>query len=215
MSETAGDVILTRWWWVRHAPVPDGGRIYGQGDLDCDCSETPVFTAVAQLLPKGAHWLTSDLKRTYQTANAIIAASNGRHGPPDMPRHPAFNEQHLGDWQGQDRGTTRRALGITPLDGWLTRGDAKAPNGESFPDLVGRVVPEIEAETKRRPGRDIVAVTHGGTIRAAIHHALGLSGETVHGFVTDNCAVTVLEHMQGSGGRTAWRVHGVNIRPWL
>ena len=30
-------VVTTRWWWVRHAPVPDGGFIYGQRDLDCDC----------------------------------------------------------------------------------------------------------------------------------------------------------------------------------
>jgi len=28
---------VTRWWWIRHAPVRDGGRIYGQSDLPCDC----------------------------------------------------------------------------------------------------------------------------------------------------------------------------------
>ena len=39
MSSPASSLIETRWWHVRHAPVPDGGRIYGQRDLDCDCSE--------------------------------------------------------------------------------------------------------------------------------------------------------------------------------
>ncbi|MBN8920463.1 MAG: hypothetical protein J0H62_07200, partial [Rhizobiales bacterium] len=64
----------TRWWWVRHAPVPDGGRIYGQSDLDCDCSDTGKFTAIASDLPRGAVWLTSNLGRTRQTAAAIMAA---------------------------------------------------------------------------------------------------------------------------------------------
>ena len=30
-------VVVTRWWWVRHAPVrSDGGNIYGQFDIECD-----------------------------------------------------------------------------------------------------------------------------------------------------------------------------------
>ena len=74
-------MIETRWWWVRHAPVPDGGRIYGQKDLPCDCSDAPVFTAVAAMLPRDAVWVTSHLQRTTQTAAAIIAASIGAMSP--------------------------------------------------------------------------------------------------------------------------------------
>jgi hypothetical protein len=30
---------VTRWWWVRHAPVPNPERrCYGQSDMDCDVS---------------------------------------------------------------------------------------------------------------------------------------------------------------------------------
>src|SRR5262249_51970884 len=64
----------TQWWWVRHAPVPDGGRIYGQRDLDCDCSDGGIFTALAKELPQEAVWVTSNLKRATQTAAAIHAA---------------------------------------------------------------------------------------------------------------------------------------------
>jgi broad specificity phosphatase PhoE len=70
---------LTRWWWVRHAPVPDGGFIYGQRDLDCDCGDAEVFAILARELPPDAVWLTSNLVRTRQTAAAIIAAAAGRH----------------------------------------------------------------------------------------------------------------------------------------
>src|SRR5947209_6560238 len=41
-------VVITRWWWVRHAPVrSDGGNIYGQQDIACDCGDLEVFMAVA------------------------------------------------------------------------------------------------------------------------------------------------------------------------
>jgi len=71
---------LTRWWWIRHAPVPDGGFIYGQRDLDCDCGDAEIFGALARELPTEAVWVTSNLVRTQQTAAAILAAAAGRHG---------------------------------------------------------------------------------------------------------------------------------------
>ena len=66
---------VTRWWWSRHAPVPSGRNIvYGQMDLDADCSDSAAFDGLARALPKGAVLVTSDLKRTIQTADAIRAA---------------------------------------------------------------------------------------------------------------------------------------------
>ena len=92
----------TRWWWIRHAPVRvDEGRIYGQRDLPCDCSEAGVFASLAALLPQDAIWVTSHLSRTVQTAQAIQAA--GHFTSPEIHQDKDFAEQHLGDWQGLDR----------------------------------------------------------------------------------------------------------------
>ena len=44
----------TRFWWVRHAPVDSEGRIYGQKDMPCDCSDTAVFAGLARQLPRDA-----------------------------------------------------------------------------------------------------------------------------------------------------------------
>ncbi len=216
MSAVPSTVVETRWWWVRHAPVPDGGRIYGQGDLDCDCSKTSVFSAVAASLPDDAVWVTSSLKRTHQTAAAIIAASAGRHAPEVMAGYPELAEQHFGDWQGQHRDEFRKTRGITPMSFWLTKDDERAPNGESFPDLVNRVSPVISDLTQAHAGRNIIAVTHGGTIRAAIQHALRVPGSTAHAFIIDNCSITVLDHLrdQAKPGADVWRVSAVNHRPW-
>ena len=98
MSETT-----TRFWWVRHAPVASGGRIYGQLDLSCDCLETPLFAGLAEQLPRSAVWVTSDLRRTHETASAIIRG--GLPGPQPIPGPEALAladlaEQNFGEWQG-------------------------------------------------------------------------------------------------------------------
>ena len=57
-------VELTRWWWVRHAPVTvNNGRCYGQTDVPCDCSNDAAFAGLARRLPKDAVWVTSPLQR--------------------------------------------------------------------------------------------------------------------------------------------------------
>ena len=210
-------IVTTRWWWVRHAPVPDGGKIYGQRDLDCDCSDDHVFRNVAVRLPADAVWVTSALKRAKQTAQAIHAASLGKHAPANILAHAAFNEQHMGDWQGQDRDAFRKTHGITAMDFWLTKGEARAPGGESFHDLVARAAPLIHDLNTQHSGRNIITVTHGGTIRAALGLALGGAPTTAHAFTIDNCSISVIEHLQPKDkpGAGAWRVDGVNLRPWL
>jgi len=201
----------TRWWWVRHAPVPDEGRIYGQRDLDCDCSDNEVFAALAQALPRQAVWLTSGLRRTHQTAAAIRAAVEHGHTAGEPIMIADFAEQHLGDWQGlvrQEFLAARRAAGHRF---WFAAANERAPGGESFADLIDRATAAVQRCTKEFCGRDIVAVAHGGTIRAALAHALNLPADAALAFVIDNCSLTRLDHL---GDETAghWRIVTVNQR---
>jgi alpha-ribazole phosphatase len=62
-------------------------------------------------------------------------------------------------------------------------------------------------------GRDIIAVTHGGTIRAALAEALDLSPEAALAFTIDNCSLTRLERFDGAGEGHGWRVAAVNLLP--
>ena len=79
--------VRTRWWWIRHAPVRvDEGRIYGQKDLPCDCSEVRVFDGLAAALPRNAVWVTSNLMRTHQTAAAIWTADAASKAEPIIVR---------------------------------------------------------------------------------------------------------------------------------
>jgi broad specificity phosphatase PhoE len=207
--------VVTRWWWIRHAPVPDSGRIYGQSDLSCDCSEGTVFAALAAALPAGALWVTSHLRRTVETARAIHAADPAKFGGIEPTALPELAEQHLGDWQGLDRKAfyAERKVGTQAF--WFAPAHERPPRGESFADLVARVAPAIERITREHSGRDIVAVTHGGTIRAALGHALALPPQAALAFATDNCSLTRLDHLPGADGVGLWRVEMVNRQPSL
>jgi alpha-ribazole phosphatase len=211
-STAGGDFICTRWWWIRHAPVHvDEGRIYGQRDLPCDCSDAGLFARLAALLPPHPVWVTSHLLRTRQTAEAIFAA--GRLAQPQTYLTDRdLAEQHLGDWQGLDRATFLKGRRQQPGSFWYAPAEERAPNGESFVDLVERVTAAVARINAAHRGRDIVAVAHGGTIRAALAVALGLPPQGGLAFTTDNCSLTRLDHYLGTAG-AGWRVVMVNHRP--
>ena len=162
--------VVTRWWWVRHAPVRgDGGNIYGQTDIACDTSDCEVFVAVAKILPRNAVWYASNLMRTHQTAEAIWAA--GFPKPATMSREAAFAEQHLGQWQGMNR---VEFIASRPAGShWFSDINEPVPGGESFMDLYNRTCGAIDRINLEQAGKDVIAVGHGGTIRAAVGLALG------------------------------------------
>lgn len=208
----------TRWWWIRHAPVTaNQGRLYGQCDHPCDVEDPPTFEALAGLMPKDAVWVTSTLLRTIQTAEAIRARMSV---PAPQPlAYPELMEQHFGDWQGRTYEDVRNGdLGHWHRF-WLAPAEAAPPGGESFVHLMDRVRDKIYALSNEHKGRDIVAVTHGGTIRAALAVALGLQPEHALRMVVDNCSLSRIDHVPGPIGSHdpneshAWRVEYHNLSP--
>jgi alpha-ribazole phosphatase len=210
-AKPSSAIVTTRWWWVRHAPVrEDNGCIYGQKDLGCDTSDRVVFSAVGKILPRDAVWVASNLKRTHQTAEAIWAA--GFPKPADMAHEADLAEQHLGQWQGMNRA---EFIASRPAGShWFADIEVPAPGGESFMDLYRRVRGVILRITVDHAGRDVIAVAHGGTIKAAIGLALDQQPEKGLAFDIDNCSVTRLDHF-ASAERSNWRLPMVNQQPWI
>jgi len=201
----------TRWWWIRHAPVVGPNEhIYGQRDLEANCSDTALFAGLAAMLPREAALITSDLLRTIQTADAIGAA-----GLPigEAVRDPAMREQHLGAWQGMRRDEFARERPRRPGQSWLAPAFERAPEGESFMDLIARVAPAITRHTESHRGRDIICVAHGGTIRAALAVALGIEPERALNVSVANCSVTRIDHIHDGSGDGVWNVALVNWLP--
>ena len=207
--------LQTRWWWIRHAPVDSGGRVYGSTDVAADCSDARLFRPLAARLPEPAVWITSSLQRTHQTADAILAERDGALPRPEIHRDAALIEQSFGDWHGLTYAELDALRGKDMETFWLTMAEEVPPNGESFAQLVERVSAAILRLTEAHAGQDIVAVAHGGTIRAALALALELSPARALAFSIDNCSLTRIDHFdmpQVPGGR-AWRVGAVNDGP--
>jgi alpha-ribazole phosphatase len=211
--------LTTRWWWVRHAPVVvNNGHCYGQMDHPCNTDDPAAYRRLAEILPKDAVWVTSTLRRTHETAAAIVAA--GLAGPasfpgPDVTVEADLAEQHFGSWQGRSYTSLAAEQAEAYHRFWLAPAVERPPGGESFVDLVTRVTRSIKALNRRFEGRDIIAVAHGGTIRAAIAVALDLPAETALAFAVDNISVTRLDHFPtGAGGQgNSWRVNFTNQPP--
>ncbi len=205
--------IVTRLWWVRHAPVASDGRVYGQADLPCDCSEVARFIGLAEKLPREAVWVTSNLRRTHETAAAIIRA--GLPGPQAIPGPeavvmPDLAEQDFGEWQGLTYEELQQSRAGEFHRFWHAPADVAPPGGESFVAVIERVSRAIHRLVEAHPGEDIIAVAHGGTIRAALALALGLDPEAALAFTIENCSITRIDRIDGPGIGHGWRVATVN-----
>jgi len=202
----------TRWWLVRHAPVPNPeARCYGQRDVECDTSNTAAFDTLAKRLPRDAVWVATPLSRTQRTMHAIHQA---RGTTPD-PLHlePRLAEQHFGDWQGRtyvEMGAFGHGGTAASHRFWLAPAHETPPGGESFVAVMQRVHGAIEALSQRHAGKDIVCVAHGGSIRAALALSLGLSPEAALAVNIDTLSLTRLDLIDSTAAGHGWRVGLVN-----
>ncbi len=183
----------TRFWWIRHAVVPaaKGGRISGQADLDCDLSDTVTVDWLRGRLPPGDYvFCASPLKRAVETGTAVT----GR--VPDET-DPRLMEQDFGRWTLQpwsDLNDDAERIGF-----WADPVGCPPPEGESFAAQCARVAAWIEEARVRLAGRDVVVACHGGTVRAAVAHGLGLAPEKadpVLRLVIDNLSLTRVDTLQ-------------------
>lgn len=201
-----GDALslsVTRWWWLRHAPVPDPeNRICGRLDPPCDLSDEARFTALASHLPAKAVIVESGLLRCGQTLGAIEAA--GLAMAPALIE-PDLQEQDFGRWQGRRWAELDSLHDPLVTAFWQDPAAAVPPGGESFEALIARVGATILRLNEVYEGRDIIAIAHAGTIRAALVVALGLAPRAALSFVIDPLSLTRLDAV-GDG----WRVAGVN-----
>lgn len=184
------DQDATRFWWIRHAPVPEVHDVmYGSLDVDSDCSNSAVFKGVAERLPDNALWFHSPLKRTKQTADALMAAGAKAQ---NLEEDPRIIEMNFGDYNGRKlkeliAEREDSYVGFFPASPFET-----TPNGESLSDVAKRIDAFTNDMHQKHAGKDIVVVAHRGTILAALHNALQLPLETSVSFRIDNVSLSRL-----------------------
>jgi alpha-ribazole phosphatase len=201
----------TRFWLIRHALVDENARAILYGIMDVAlCEPTlleqgPMYRSLAQRLPREADWLVTPLARTRRTAEQIFAAG---YPSAELTIEPGLIEQSLGEWQGLAHAELPARLTLPKHAFWPLAGGEKPPGGESMADVIARVGATMERLAETHDGKDVIAVAHGGSIRAAVAHALDIGPDNALHLALQNLSLTRLERYN-----EGWRVACVNELP--
>ncbi len=197
-----------RLWLVRHAVVAPEALtfLYGNNDVpvceDSMAAHGSRYAALAARLPRPADVVITPLSRTRLTFEALIRAGY----PPSTPRvESAFAEQDFGRWQGRAIAEFTNRVREDRHPFWPIHAAERPPGGESFEDLISRVAEGMERLSAANLGPDVVIISHGGAIRAACAHALGLSPHQALSLSVENISLTRLERQDA-----AWRLVSLN-----
>ncbi len=201
----------TNFWLIRHALVEENARAMLYGVMDVPLCETtlleqaPMYRALANRLPRPAVWKVTPLSRTRRTAEAIFAAGYPRA---ELQVEPDLIEQHLGEWQGLPHADLPARLTLPKHAFWPLAGDERPPGGETMVDVINRVGVALERLATQHAGEDVVIVSHGGAIRAAVAHCLRIGSDNALHLTVQNLSLTRLERSD-----EGWRVICVNELP--
>jgi broad specificity phosphatase PhoE len=190
---------------VRHGETPWNVTLQYQGHVNVPLNERGRDQArhtAARLARLGADALyTSDIARAAETAEIIGAALGLKPAP-----MPDLREIDVGNWEGLTPEELYRRYPAHMAE--FERDPARTVRlgGESYAQLQQRALVGLKRIYEaHKPGNVIVAVSHGGTIRALLCHVIGLELANFGKMWLDNGSLTEIRY--GSHG---WRLVRLN-----
>jgi len=180
---------------LRHARVPleFQGKLIGSTDVALDrCGELQARRQAERV----ARWeprvcFSSPLRRCRQTASSVVPELS-------VQFDAELREIDFGRWEtctfaeaaDDDPGLTDRWAAFAP--------DFAFPDGEDVAGFLRRVRAVAE-RLIRQPAQTVLAVTHGGVIRAMICHLIGLEPQHYVAFHVPYAALAVIDLCDGKG----------------
>ena len=196
---------MTQLHLVRHGTTPGtraaafprtNGAVPAPGCEDLDRSAVDRVRALQPALPPDAITWTSHARRAASTAEVLGLVGSATAD---------LAECDFGAWAG--RSPSEIALtDAEGLEAWYADPDAAPHGGERLADVRKRAGAVLDRAAAL--GRPLVAVTHGGFIKAALLEVLGLPSLAVWRLDIAPASVTELHHSHGS-----WRVVRTNWTP--
>ncbi len=134
----------------------------------------------------------SDLSRAADTA--LIAT--GRE-PSAIHLTPALREVSFGDWEGLTIDEVKRRYPEALQAFRQDPVNCRPATGESFDDLSSRIVGLLDYWHENHHGQGVAAFTHGGPVRAALIHLLGMPPENWRTLRVANTGLTRVDFGEG------------------
>lgn len=138
---------------------------------------------------------SSDLGRAVETARIATAG----HTLEIVPL-PALRERDVGLFSGltgpEVEARFPESMARRRADGVL---DWTPPEGESFRQMLERILPAVDELARAWSGRTVLIVTHGGVVRLLAAHALGADWDSVYTRHPSNCGLSSFRWRPESG----------------
>jgi broad specificity phosphatase PhoE len=163
---------VTKLLLVRHGETDWNLNERFQGHADPSLNETgraqagELAAAFASRSLAAAY--SSPLRRAFETAEIVA----GPHGLRPVPIE-GLREVDVGSWQGLTRAEVEQAF-PEQYRRWLAFGQGWE-DGETYDEMGRRVVATLLELARAHEGESLLAVTHGGPIRAALAAARGIA----------------------------------------
>jgi probable phosphoglycerate mutase len=168
-------------------------RFVGQRDLPLDETGRRQAQLVRERLREIeiGRIVSSDLGRAMETARIVAAGKDLT-----IEAEPALREIHLGEWEGLSVNEVQAAFpGEYERRGRDLEG-VRPAGGESFRDLLDRVLPVFEA-LAAGPAPSTLIVAHAGVNRVILCHLLGMPLSNLLGLGQDYGCLNVIGATSG------------------
>ena len=177
---------MSRIVMIRHGETQWNADRRSQGWMDPPLNEKGMRQAELVGAHVGKHYefarvISSDLARCTMTADAL-----GR----EYSKDPLLREINTGKFGGLKIAEIRERFPDV-VDAW-DRDYGRAPEGESWLDLVARVGRFVAESGILEIEGDVCLVAHGGTIRALLSVFLALHIDAMRHFAQSNTGITVV-----------------------
>ncbi len=176
---------------MRHPHIKSQGKMIGSLDFplsDLGCAQAGFWHNKLQNTVFHAVY-SSQLTRTVECAHIIKP-----HTP--IIKKNAFNEIHLGDWEGQEKTHIKSKY----ADLWALRGknlDCVAPpNGESFTNLSDRVFPLFLSLLKKHNKENILIIAHQAVNRVILANLQKIHLKDIQNIPQDYACLNIITTKQ-------------------
>ena len=114
-----------------------------------------------------------------------------------------LEERNWGDYAGLTFSEIKEKVGMNKMS-FEERYTFHPPNGESWKETEERLLKTLKEILSKKQGKNIVLVTHGGSIRIYIPTLLGVNKEESYKYDPDNASISVFDYEDGKFSKVVY-----------